>query len=157
MAISFQSALGIHEQALYLRSHRAEVLGNNLANVDTPNFKARDVDFSSLLEQAKQQQDKRNRMSNAQTVSSTNARTNALALDASKPVRTDERHMSFGYGPGGETELLYTLPTQPSIDGNTVEEHQEMARFAKNGMDFEASLYFLNSKFKGLQGAISGQ
>ncbi len=144
MAINFQSALGIHEQALYLRSQRAEVLGNNLANADTPNFKARDVDFSSLLEQAKQQQ--RGKVSAA----------NAFALDAAKPARTDARHMTLGAN-GGESELLYTQPTQPSIDGNTVEEHQEMARFAKNGMDFEASLYFLNSKFKGLQAAINGQ
>lgn len=145
MAISFQSALGIHEQALYLRSHRAEVLGNNLANVDTPNFKARDVDFSSLLEQAQKQ-------------SNTNVSTaHALELASSKPLRTDARHMDFDSASGSDGDLLYTQPTQPSIDGNTVEEHQEMARFAKNGMDFEASLYFLNSRFKGLQTAISGQ
>ena len=144
MAISFQNALGVHEQALYLRSQRAEVLGNNLANVDTPNFKARDVDFSSLLEQAKQQSS--GKVSTA----------HALALSASKPARTDARHMSFELA-DGESELLYTEPSQPSIDGNTVEEHQEMARFAKNSMDFEASLYFLNSKFKGLQTAINGQ
>ena len=132
MAISFNSALGIHEQALYLRSHRAEVLGNNLANVDTPNFKARDVDFSALLDQATAQQ------------------------SANKPVRTDARHMALS-ATGGDGDLLYTVPGQPSIDGNTVEEHREMARFAKNSMDFEASLYFLNSKFKGLQTAILGQ
>lgn len=144
MAISFQSALGIHEQALYLRAHRAEVLGNNLANVDTPNFKARDVDFSSLLEQAKQQLNGR----------ASAAR--AFELEASQPARTDSRHMSFAAA-DGEGDLLYTQPMQPSIDGNTVEEHQEMARFAKNTMDFEASLYFLNSKFKGLQTAINGQ
>jgi flagellar basal-body rod protein FlgB len=133
MAISFNSALGIHEQALYLRAHRAEVLGNNLANVDTPNFKARDVDFSALLDQAQTQQ------------------------GAGKPLRTDARHMALGGSDGGEGDLLYTVPSQPSIDGNTVEEHREMARFAKNSMDFEASLYFLNSKFKGLQTAILGQ
>jgi len=144
MAISFQNALGIHEQALYLRSRRAEVLGNNLANVDTPNFKARDVDFSSLLDQAKQ---------NAQGNVST-ARANELA--ASTPSRTDARHMSFEFN-GDDGDLLYIEPSQPSIDGNTVEEHQEMARFAKNSMDFQASLYFLTSKFKGLQTAIAGQ
>ena len=144
MAITFQNALGVHEQALYLRSRRAEVLGNNLANVDTPNFKARDVDFSSLLEQAKQQ--------SQSGVSSARA----TELSASQPLRTDARHMSFAFS-DGESDLLYTEPSQPSIDGNTVEEHQEMARFAKNSMDFEASLYFLNSKFKGLQTAINGQ
>ena len=132
MAISFDSALGIHEQALYLRAHRAEVLGNNLANVDTPNFKARDVDFSTLLDQASVQQ------------------------SASQPWRTNPRHLTLAAN-DSEGDLLYRTPSQPSIDGNTVEEHQEMARFAKNSMDFEASLYFLNSKFKGLQTAINGQ
>jgi flagellar basal-body rod protein FlgB len=132
MAISFNSALGIHEQALYLRAERSEVLGNNLANVDTPNFKARDVDFSALLDQAGAQQ------------------------GIGKPQRTDARHMTLDAN-AGDGDLLYTVPGQPSIDGNTVEEHREMARFAKNSMDFEASLYFLNSRFKGLQTAIVGQ
>jgi len=134
MAISFDNALGIHEQALYLRSRRAEVLANNLANVDTPNFKARDVDFSSLLNQA----------------------TKALGQQgsAAEPRHTNERHLSLSDNSDGD--LLYRTPSQPAIDGNTVEEHAEMARFAKNGQDFEASLYFLNSKFRGLQTAIRG-
>lgn len=130
MAISFKSALGIHEQALYLREQRAELLGNNLANADTPNYKARDIDFSSLLDQA--------------------------TRPAETLERTDARHLSLGPD-NGAPQLLYRIPSQPSIDGNTVEESQEMARFAKNSMDFEASLYFLNSKFKGLQLAINGQ
>lgn len=135
MAISFDNALGIHEQALYLRSRRAEVLSNNLANVDTPNFKARDVDFSSLLNQASKKLQQ-------PTV-------------ATEPRRTHERHLSLS-DTGGDG-LLYRVPNQPAIDGNTVEEHAEMARFAKNGQDFEASLYFLNSKFRGLQTAIRGE
>ncbi|HSB97582.1 MAG TPA: flagellar basal body rod protein FlgB [Spongiibacteraceae bacterium] len=137
MAISFNNALGIHEQALYLRSHRAEVLANNLANVDTPNFKARDVDFSSLLDNAKGQS------SGAMTA-------------AGKPQRTNERHLSLN-SDDGDGDLLYKVPSQPSIDGNTVEEHQEMAQFAKNAMNYEASLSFLNTRFKGLQMAIQGQ
>jgi flagellar basal-body rod protein FlgB len=137
MAISFKEALGVHEPALYLRAHRAEVLANNLANVDTPNFKARDLDFSSLLQDA----------GGAQST---------MTRSASQPLRTNARHLSLaGEELGGE--LLYEVPSQPSIDGNTVEEHQEMARFAKNAMDYEASLSFLNARFKGLQTAIQGQ
>jgi flagellar basal-body rod protein FlgB len=144
MAISFSNALGIHEQALYLRSHRAEVLANNLANVDTPNFKARDVDFSSLV-------DKATTMQNAGA-----AKSFGQSLRADRPLRTNERHLSLNDN-GGDDDLLYQVPSQPSIDGNTVEEHQEMARFAKNAMNYEASLSFLNSRFKGLQSAIQGQ
>ena len=134
--INFNSALGIHESALYLRSRRAEVLSNNLATADTPNFKARDVDFSALLEQASAAQG-----------------SSGISNDA--PRQTNARHLTLGDSePNGD--LLYRTPTQPSIDGNTVEEHLEMARFAKNSQDFEASLYFLNRKFSGLQTAIRG-
>lgn len=132
MAISFNRALGIHEQALELRSRRAEVLANNLANADTPNFKARDIDFAAVLERA------------------TGGRSAGTEL-----ARTHARHLG-GRGDAA-AELQYRVPNQPSIDGNTVEEHEEMARYAKNAMDFEASLYFLNSKFRGLQNAIRGE
>ena len=47
MSISFDKALGIHEKALGFRAQRAEVLANNIANADTPNYKARDLDFQS--------------------------------------------------------------------------------------------------------------
>lgn len=144
MAISFDSALGIHEKALYLRADRAAVLANNLANVDTPNFKARDVDFSALLDYSKKQ------MASGRGQIPVD-RPNASA----QPLRTHFRHISLDAG--GQPELLYQVPSQPSIDGNTVEEHQEMARFAKNAMNYEASLSFLNSKFKGLRTAIQGQ
>lgn len=144
MAISFENALGIHEKALYLRSDRAEVLANNLANVDTPNFKARDVDFSSLLEYSKKQ------------MATGRGQIPVDSIDRSaQPLRTNSRHLSLDSA--DKVELLYQVPSQPSIDGNTVEEHQEMARFAKNAMNYEASLSFLNSKFKGLQTAIQGQ
>lgn len=131
-AINFRNALGVHEQALNLRSHRAEVLANNLANADTPGFKARDVDFRAVLEQA-----------------SSGAR-------SSGPQRTDSRHMS-GFGNGADGALMFRIPSQPSIDGNSVEEHAEMARYADNASRFEASLYFLNSKFSGLKSAIRGE
>lgn len=130
--ISFQAALGIHEPAMFLRSRRAEVLSNNLANADTPNFKARDVDFNALLEQA------------------------TAAQRTDTPRATHTRHLALGDG-GANGDLLYRTPTQPSLDGNSVEEHLEMARFAKNSQDFEASLYFLNSKFNGLKNAIRGE
>lgn len=129
-SINFSNALGIHERALHLRTQRAELLANNLANTDTPGFKARDVDFAAALK-------------SAQTT-------------ASAPHRTHGRHMALGAAAGG-AELLYRVPNQPSIDGNTVEEHQEMARFAKNAMDYEASFHFLSGKFRGLQNAIKGE
>jgi flagellar basal-body rod protein FlgB len=135
MAIGFQQALGVHEQALELRSQRAEILASNLVNADTPNYKARDIDFRA-----------------------------ALQTQMTKPVgsvrvaATHDRHIGAAnpsLHPGAD--LMYRMPYQPSLDGNTVEEQEELARFAKNSMDFQASFQLLNGKFKGLKSAIRGE
>ena len=134
MAINFESAIGIHEDALRFRAKRASVLANNLANVNTPNYKARDMDFQSLLENQ---------------VNSTG-----------KPLKLDTTHGSHHDAKGflgDESGLMYRNPEQPSIDGNTVEEHVEHAKFMENSLDFQTSFLLLNSKFKGLKTALKGQ
>lgn len=133
MPISIDSALGIHQEALRLRARRAELLASNLANADTPNFKARDVDFKAALSQATQD------------------------MGMTQPTRTHAGHMSLTSGnlPGGEA--LYRVPSQPSLDGNTVDVQAEQAAFAQNSVQYQASLQFLSSKFKGLLGAIRGE
>ena len=130
MAINFDNALGIHESALLFRSRRAEVLANNLANADTPNFKARDLDFSAAL---------------------AGERNAGL-----KPQLTHQRHIDSGSNVA-EAALRYRIPDQPSVDGNTVETQQEFARYARNALDFQASFQFLNAKFTGLKNAIRGE
>jgi len=131
MAISFHSALGIHEQALMLRESRAQLLAHNLANADTPGFLARDVDFRQLLRDA----------------------TN----EGKGPRRSHPRHLGAAGGEPGTPALMYREPTQPSMDGNTVDEQVEMAQFARNALDFQASLTFLKSKLSGLRTAIGNQ
>ena len=132
MAISFDKALGIHQHALEARVKRAEVLANNLANADTPGFKARDVDFKAMMQQA---------MDNA----------SGFAMD-----KTDDGHMDASAG-GSNGELLYRVPYQPSVDGNTVDAQQEQTRFMRNAMEYQASFQFLNSKFTGLSKALTGE
>lgn len=133
MAISFSKALGIRETSLALRTQRAEVLASNLANVDTPNYKARDIDFKSALSNQISQQSQ------------------------SSALRTsNSRHISTMNNTGG-AEMLYRTPSQPSLDGNTVDEQAELSRFAKNTLDFQASFQFLNGSFKGLSKAIKGE
>ncbi|MCW8330698.1 flagellar basal body rod protein FlgB [Photobacterium sp. SDRW27] len=51
MAINFEQALGVHPNTLAFRTQRAKVLAGNLANVDTPNFKARDISFEDAMSQ----------------------------------------------------------------------------------------------------------
>ncbi|MDO3382618.1 flagellar basal body rod protein FlgB [Gilvimarinus algae] len=133
MAISFNDALGIHEPALKLRSRRAEVLANNLANSDTPGFKARDMDFSSVMA--------------SQSASQTGVGLN----------KTSSRHLNAYAASGMDQSLKYRTPQQPSLDGNTVEDQIEHAEFMKNALDFQASFMMLNSKFKGLSKALTGQ
>ncbi|WP_110947949.1 flagellar basal body rod protein FlgB [Pseudomonas bohemica] len=135
MSISFDNALGIHQQALTFRAERAEVLANNLANADTPNYKARDLDFAAVLAN---QSDK--------------TRNGTFALE-----RTNARHIEAeGLGTGDE-ELLYRTPSQPSIDQNTVDAQIEQANYAQNSVNFQASFTLLNSKFKGLVSALRGE
>jgi flagellar basal-body rod protein FlgB len=133
MSISFEKALGIHESALRFRSERAAVLANNLANIDTPNFKAKDLDFKQALGQ----QMKKARQFDAAT--------------------TNERHISAASLTGLGDDLLYRTPQQPSIDGNTVEDQIEHAEYMKNSLAFQASFQFLNNKFLGLRSAIRGE
>lgn len=132
MAISFSNALGIHEQALQARVKRAEVLANNLANADTPGYKARDIDFQSMMAKAQGE------------------------ISGLQMSRTQEGHMDTS-GAGSSADLLYRNPDQPSIDGNTVDTQQEQTRFMRNAMDYQASFQFLNSKFVGLTKAIKGE
>lgn len=134
MAISFDAALGIHPQALLVRTKRAEVLANNIANADTPNYKARDIDFRAVLA--------------------------AQSAHDVAPVKLDVRqggHQSGLINPDMAAELLYRNPTQPSIDGNTVDMQREQAEYAQNAMAFQASFIFLNRKFSGLMSAIKGE
>ena len=109
MSISFDKALGIHEKALGFRAQRAEVLANNIANADTPNYKARDLDFSKVLE--------------AQTQKNANG---TIALNM-----TNSRHIEAeGLGNGDES-LMYRTPMQPSIDQNTVDAQLEQSNYAE--------------------------
>ncbi|MBK1691548.1 flagellar basal body rod protein FlgB [Ectothiorhodospira mobilis] len=130
MPLSFQDALGIHEQALQVRSRRMELLSSNIANADTPHYKARDLDFRQALEEADT--------------------SGALHL------RTTHATHIHAEGQGGPGEALYRVPTQPSLDGNTVDPQLEQAAFAENAVQYQASLDFLGDKFVGLKNALKG-
>lgn len=135
MGFSLDDALGIHPQALMLRSRRAEVLANNIANADTPNYKARDIDFQSVL--------------------------NDVGGAASGKVALATTHaghiMPARFASDTSEEMLYRVPLQPSLDGNTVDAQVEQAKFSENAMQYLASLNFLNGSLQGLLIAIRGE
>ncbi|MBI2382562.1 MAG: flagellar basal body rod protein FlgB [Gammaproteobacteria bacterium] len=125
---------GIHADALKLRSQRMEVLASNLANADTPNFKARELDFKSALEQA----------------------ASSAGFNLST-ARTNPTHVAVAATAGGAPGLVYRIPLQPSTDGNTVEVPQEQAAFAENALQYQASLSFIERRLEGLLLAIRGE
>jgi flagellar basal-body rod protein FlgB len=130
MAISFDKALGDLPGHLSLYGERSSLLAANIANADTPGFKARDIDFRSVLAKA----------GGEKMVMKT---THASHLGGSSAV--------------SGADLLYRIPTQPSVDGNTVDTQVEQAEFAENAVRYQSTLTFLNSKFKGLRLAIKGE
>ena len=129
MSISFDSALGVHPYALDVRAERARILAGNLANVDTPGYLARDVDYKTILGRV------------AQQVAAGNE-SKAISQGA---MRDDMRHP------------LYRIPYQVSMDGNTAELGVEQGKFANNATDFQTSLTFLNMKITGIAKAIEGR
>lgn len=126
-------AFSIHDDAMQLRSRRSSILAANIANADTPGYKARDMDFSAMMN----------------TLEST--QNNQISL-----AHTNHRHL-----PGSTSEMnesiKYRNPLQASLDGNTVDMHVEQARFAQNALQYQTSLTLLNGKIQGLLLAIRGQ
>ena len=120
-------ALGVHAQALSLRSRRMELLGLNIANSDTPNFKAKDVDFKSVLQA-----------------------TSSGALST-----TNKAHLPLtdSGSPDGE---VYRIPYDTSFDGNTVEMNVEQAKFGQAAADYQATLNILENRLGGIRKALRG-
>ncbi len=128
--MKLDNLFGIHEQALKLRTRRAEVLAANIANADTPGYKARDFDFRAVLRQQ---------------------------LPQGERMRvTSPRHIQPDAGLVSASEMFYRIPTQPSLDGNTVDTQLEHTAYAANAMEYQASLRFLSGDIKKLMLAIKG-
>jgi flagellar basal-body rod protein FlgB len=128
----FDNIFGIHEQALLLHGQRIGILANNMANADTPNYKARDIDFAAVLG----------------------------STDEQMPLTVSVTHAAHITPQGAELpsgELKYRNPYQASLDGNTVEMPVEQAAFSENNVRYQASLQFINSQIADLQYAIAGQ
>lgn len=129
MAINFDTALGIYPQVLGMREKRGEMLAANLANADTPGYKARDLDFKSVLKH------------------------NMTLIEPME--RTQAKH--FVTQQLLAARVMYRNPNQASLDGNTVESNVEQAKYAENAVQYQASLQFVSNKFSGLMMALRGQ
>ncbi len=131
MAISFTNVLGNHEQALRIRSAKAALIAGNIANADTPHYKARDIDFKQALQQAQ---------SNTATLKSTNL-----------------NHFGGQADNAASLNAKYRVPTQGSFDDNTVDMDMEKAAFGENSMHYLATLRFLTGRFQTMSRALRGE
>ena len=136
MPLNLDAYLGVQQDALKVQSKRMEVLAKNLANVDTPNYKAQDIDFKTALAQAG---------SPGASLSLTTTTANQISNNAT----TGDVENSAA--------LKYRVPLAPSLDGNTVDAQLEQAAFADNTVRYQATLTFLSGSLKDLVTAITGQ
>ncbi|MBI3771302.1 MAG: flagellar basal body rod protein FlgB [Gammaproteobacteria bacterium] len=132
MIFSLDNMFGVHETALKLRAQRSEIIAANIANSDTPGYKARDIDFSTALKQAQSGQ-------------------SSVGLSA-----TREGHISDTASSVQHDGIRYRVPFQAALDGNTVESQVEQAAFAKNAVEYQATLTFIEGRISTLKQAIKG-
>ncbi len=134
MAISMDKMLSIYPDALRLRAKRTELLAANIANADTPGYKARDIDFNAAMQQASKQ--------------------GGGGLKTTHPG-----HIQGGGHAGAnafDDFVRFRVPQQPSLDGNTVESHVEQAKFAEHAIEYQLTLKNLQGRFKSVTDAIKG-
>ncbi len=130
MAIDLDRLVGFHQNALNLREKRMELISGNIANANTPGYKARDIDFQSALKMAKS--DQKHSM-----------------------VQTDTKHIAGSMRTSSFVQ--YRIPEQADTgDGNTVEVQKERNEFLDNGLRYQATLEFLKGKLGGMKKALSG-
>lgn len=132
MVFDLDQYLGLHEQAMKVRTDRSRLLASNIANADTPTFQARDIDFRAVLSDYME------------------GRESNLAVYSSR-----KGHFGGSVVRSGG-EVSYRIPMQPSLDGNTVEPDVEIAQFTENSVRYQATLQFISGRISGLRDAITG-
>ena len=141
------SSLDFQGQALSLRAERQRLIASNIANADTPNYVARDMNFAQVLREA--------------TGSATGSGVGALSMTGTSATRRG--HIGLDMQNSGqnsmrsESRLNYASPSQTNLDRNTVDMDRERANFADNSVKFEATLRFMNGSVRTMLDAIKGQ
>ncbi|MNU62273.1 flagellar basal body rod protein FlgB [Variovorax boronicumulans] len=133
MIDKLDAAFRFHREALHLRAQRQEVLAANIAHADTPNYKARDFDFGARLSEAVER---------------------GRAASSVSMAATSSRHLAGQAQATAGDDLLYRVPHQSSLDGNTVEMDVERVAFADNALRYESNLTLINAKIKSLLSAV---
>ena len=120
------TGFSIHERALGLRAQRMELIAQNIANVDTPHFKARDLDFKAVLNETQ----------------------GSLSTTQSGHIKSAAAQ--------GQGDLVYSIPFSTSLDGNTVELSVEQAKYGKAAAQYQATLRFIEGDISAVRKALRG-
>lgn len=126
---------GISAQSVLARSKRAEILASNIINADTPNYKAKDLDFASIL----------------------NAKKNVGSIKPVSIATSHGNHISSSSTDVYALQTKYRIPEHASLDGNTVDSYVEKGKFAENAVRYQISLTMLNNKIQSLINNLKGE
>jgi flagellar basal-body rod protein FlgB len=121
-------ALGVFPTAAAVQARRLEVIAGNIANANTPNYRARDVDFKRALAEAGDEM--------------------RMAVTHAKHIESPDRLT--------KDALMFRIPLAPSRDGNTVETHIEEAAYGDAAGRYLAALRFSEGALSGLRKAYRG-
>ncbi len=129
MRFDLDSFLGEPAQSLVLRTRKMEILAANIANADTPNYKAQDMDFNRALN-------------------------NAMNSKNDFSMKQTHQNHQQGNSQNATQYVMYRNPEQSALDGNSVNIHVEKTEFLANAMRYQASFRFLNGRISGLRDAM---
>lgn len=130
---NIQQTISVYSQALNLRAQRHQVVASNIANADTPGYKARDFSFETAMQ---------------------NAMAGRMEAGGVGLARTSAGHMA-GSGGGGAAQLQFRKETQSAVDGNTVDMDVERAQIAENALQYQIVSQLISEKFKGIRSALA--
>ncbi|PKO88214.1 MAG: flagellar basal body rod protein FlgB [Betaproteobacteria bacterium HGW-Betaproteobacteria-12] len=130
---SIAQHVSVYSQALNLRTQRHQVLASNIANADTPNFKARDFNFERAMQ---------------------NALAGRMEAGGIGLAQTATGHLASGGG-NSPAELQFRKETQSAVDGNTVDMDVERAQITENALQYQILTQLIGDKFKGLRSALA--
>ena len=134
MIDKLDAALRFGQEALNLRAQRQEILAANIANADTPGYQARDIDFAGQLNKVLEQ-----------------GRASGSGIARNM---TSSRHIPAPNMQPPQLDLLFRVPDQPSMDGNTVDMDRERTNFADNSLKYQTDLTLINGQIKGMMSVL---
>jgi flagellar basal-body rod protein FlgB len=149
MFANLTNGLDFQAKALMLRAERQHVIASNIANADTPGYIGRDIDFKAAMGAALDDSNSAGRLSLSSGTTTIDGSTHARHI----PLQSTLGSLSSG----STTALAYTVQTEPSMDGNSVDMDRERANFVDNSVRYEATLRFINGSSRTILSAIQGQ